>query len=140
MTEVHESAGIRVFVYGTLKQGNGNHGALQGAEFLGRCYLEGDYTLLNLGWYPGLVRTRSEQSNGRVFGEVYKVTEEHLHTMDMIEGHPNFYERIKVKTPWKNTWVYVLPDEYLEHHEVCEDGLWEPSEEERAFAEGVCQQ
>ena len=123
----------RVFVYGTLKQGHGNSGALEGAEFLGRCYLEGDYTLLDLGWYPGLVCTRSEEASGRVYGEVYKVNEETLHVLDMIEGHPSFYERIKVKTPWKNTWVYTLPEDYIESNDIVANGCWEPMPEEQEF-------
>jgi gamma-glutamylcyclotransferase (GGCT)/AIG2-like uncharacterized protein YtfP len=125
----------RVFVYGTLKQGHGNYSALKDSEFLGRCVLEGEYTLLDLGWYPGLVCTRSGESNGRVYGEVYKVDESTLHTLDLIEGHPSFYERIKVKTPWKNTWVYTLPEDYISDNEIVADGCWEPSDEERAFYE-----
>ena len=47
--------GIRVFVYGTLKQGRSNANALRGAEFLGRCRLTEGHKLVDLGFYPGLV-------------------------------------------------------------------------------------
>ncbi len=126
-----EGNSTRVFVYGTLKKGHGNHGALEGAEFLGRCYLEGEYTLLDLGWYPGLVASGAEAS--RVYGEVYRVDEPTLHTLDLIEGHPSFYERVKVKTPWKNTWVYLLPEDYIDNNDVVENGCWQPFEEEQEF-------
>jgi gamma-glutamylaminecyclotransferase len=132
-TEAGKDEGIRVFVYGTLKAGHPNHGPLEGAEFLGRCFIEGEYTLLNLGWYPGLVAA----GKGKVFGEVYRVDDDTLHTLDIVEGHPEFYERKKITTPWKKAWTYFLPPEYLEENEVVADGCWEPSDEEEEFRAGV---
>lgn len=119
----------RVFVYGTLKAGHPNHGPLEGAEFLGRCYIEGEFTLLDLGWYPGLVAA----GQGKVFGEVYRVDDDMLHAMDLLEGHPNFYERHKVATPWKKAWTYFLPVEYADENDVVRDGCWKPSEDEEKF-------
>lgn len=126
----------RVFVYGTLKKDHCNHGALEEADFLGRCYIEAPHMMLNLGWYPGLVDLEGE--NRKVFGEVYQISEDTLYTLDCIEGHPTYYKRRKVVTPWKNAWVYYLPPEYAYEADFsrCDDGLWEPTDEEMEFARG----
>ena len=109
---VVNSTGIRVFVYGSLKRGCGNHSILEKAEYLGRCTLRGKYQMLNLKYYPGLV-CNSQIDNNAVLGEVYKVTKEQLDVLDMIEGHPDYYCRTKVTTPWKSAWCYFLPDAYI---------------------------
>lgn len=132
-----DTAGIRVFVYGTLKQGHGNHPALEGAEFLGRHVLEvPGLVLVDLGAYPGVVRTTTDEVRP-IYGEVYLVNNDTLHVLDLIEGHPNFYERIKYDTPWKKAWVYTLPADYLEHNDVVENGCWQPvtDEEKEYFSE-----
>lgn len=128
----NDTAGIRVFVYGTLKRGHGNNTAISDQTYLGRCAITGPFTMINLGYYPGVVRTTG--ASNRIFGEVWRVDTDSLNIMDMIEGHPNFYERIKVGTPWKSAWIYTLPEDYLDGtHPVLEGGLWEPSDEEVAF-------
>lgn len=137
--ESNDNGTIRVMVYGTLKRGHGNHRALEGAEFLGREVIHGDFTMLDMGWYPGVVRAKVGDSEGRVVGEVYRVNEDHLFTMDLIEGHPTFYERIRVKTRWKNTWLYTLPADYAKSRPtIIADGLWKPSPEELEFVKS-CQ-
>lgn len=107
--------GIRVFVYGTLKKGEANHAVLRGSDFLGVCTIGPGYAMVDLGWYPGVVRDLG--SEHEVSGEVYRVDEPTLHSLDAIEGHPTFYKRVKVSTPWKSAWVYTLPSGYLEDEE-----------------------
>ena len=128
-------SGIRVFVYCTLKAGHGNHRALEKAEKLGTCVLNGPFTLIDLGWFPGLIEAPSKAQN-KVLGEVYLIDEATLAVLDRIEGHPNFYERKKIETPWKKAWAYMLPEDYLSHHEPipATEGVqvWHPSEEELA--------
>lgn len=136
-----KTSGIRVFVYGTLKMGHGNNCALGLGKFLGRCYIEGEYRMLDLSWFPGVVRDSSRAATCRVWGEVYLVDEDTLDTLDCIEGHPHFYKREKVETPWKNAWCYFLPEEYLtEGHLTVTSGMWEPTTEEQEFARGSHEQ
>ena len=120
--------GIRVFVYGTLKRGYGNHYALETAEFLGECEVgDGDLTMIDMGWYPGVVQSKAVEG-GKVKGEVFLVDEPTLHVLDLIEGHPHFYERKKIDTPWKKAWVYLLPEEYLEdQQDYIPEGEWNGS-------------
>ena len=118
-------AGCKVFVYGTLKQGHGNNYALANSELLGECVIKGKYRMLDLGWYPGVVRVPAQQEIVEIHGEVYRIDESVLHTLDLIEGHPSFYERVKIVTDWKNTWMYFLPEQYLEEADVIADGNWQ---------------
>jgi len=132
-----ETSGIRVFVYGTLKNGHGNFPALEGATFLGRCFIEGGNRMLDLNWYPGVVKDATMPAESRIYGEVYLIDEDILNTLDCIEGHPHFYAREKVATPWKKAWCYFLPEEYLtEGYLTLRDGLWQPNDEELEFANG----
>lgn len=117
-----DTAGIRVFVYGTLKEGHGNHPALASAEFLGTHVVEGGYKMYNMGYFPGVVR--DADSTDSLHGEVYLVDEPTLQHLDFIEGHPNFYERTKISTPWKRAWVYLLRPEDVEGQPVIPLGDW----------------
>lgn len=121
--------GIRVFVYGTLKKGQPNHYLLQDADFLGECVLSGGYRMVNLGWYPGVVRQTKDGQD--VQGEVYRVDQPTFHSLDALEGHPTFYSRVKVPTPWKNAWIYTLPEAYLDgRYPDVEGGQWNGREAE----------
>ena len=120
---------IRVFVYGTLKGGLVNHGPLEQQRFLGRALLRGKYRFINMGWYPGVVKypDGAERSIG---GEVYEIDGDILNTLDMIEGHPHYYCREKVDTPYGKAWVYMLPTEYGASHDEIETTFWKQSAEE----------
>lgn len=139
--EVKPSApGIRVFVYGTLKQNRSNAGVLRNAELLGRCTLTGTHKMIDLGFYPGLVMDGDPKGPQRtVLGEVYRINRDQLAILDMIEGHPDYYARMKVTTPWKGAWAYYLPTAYFEQREaVAEIGgvqVWRPSQEEIAYVD-----
>lgn len=137
--EIGGTRGIRVFVYGTLKQGHCNNPALENGKFLGRCYVEGRHKFYDLGWYPAIVdNSEGDDSTMKVFGEVYLIDEDTLFTLDCIEGHPDYYKRRKVQTPWKNAWAYFLPSSYNDRDlELIEGGIWEPTEEEEEFARGT---
>lgn len=127
-----------VFVYGSLKQGLGNHIFLEEgvSEFVGRDMLEGKFTMVDLTWYPGVVNTLAEGSEGRILGEVYRVDLDTLHALDGLEGHPSFYRRVLTKTRYGDAWVYYLPPTYLSE-EVVANGMWRPTEEELQWVEGL---
>ena len=72
----------RVFVYGTLLQGFGNNRLLRGQEFLGTAETEGEFTLLSLTGFPGLM----EGGETAIKGEVYEVDDECLVWLDFLEG------------------------------------------------------
>jgi gamma-glutamylcyclotransferase (GGCT)/AIG2-like uncharacterized protein YtfP len=126
---------IRVFVYGSLKKGLGNHRLLEKSKYLGRCFVEGRYKMLNLGGFPGLVQS-GQFAETRIVGEVYQITEDTLRSLDWLEGHPRFYTRHKLATPWKNAWCYFLPDTYVGRYgEV--PHIWRPTQEEQEWFKGL---
>ena len=101
---------MKVFVYGTLKQGFYNHGVLAGATYIGTDIVTG-YSLVDLGAYPGAV----EDNEGAIIGEVYYINPEILERLDILEGEGTLYKRIFVNGEiqenmemyvYNNSWGY----------------------------------
>jgi gamma-glutamylcyclotransferase (GGCT)/AIG2-like uncharacterized protein YtfP len=76
-----EAAPLHVFVYGTLRKGQANDITLLSPlpSYVGTGTTAGD--LYQLGWYPGLVLG----GEGRVVGEVYRITKQLERRLDEIE-------------------------------------------------------
>lgn len=106
----------KVFVYGTLKKGHGNHPFLADQKYLGKGEIGKEFTLYRDTILPYLVRKDGE---GAV-GEVYEVQDERMPMLDMLEGHPHVYNRekveIKIDGEKDTAWVYVFPFELLKSH------------------------
>lgn len=130
----------RVFVYGTLKAGHGNHEfylSNDGVEYLGRCYIVGDYRMYTNGAFPMVVKGSSADAHRRIVGEVYSVDEDTLHGLDLLEGHPEWYRREKVETPFKKAWVYIMPDsERFSDESLIESGCFAMTEAESEWLDG----
>jgi len=98
---------IRVAVYGTLKQGQGNHHFLSGAEYLGSTRLDG-FVLYDLGPWPAVKR-----EPGQTQVEVYRVNAATFAALDELEEycadapHTGLYDRIQVDTPHGRAWLYL---------------------------------
>ena len=72
---------MRLFVYGTLMQGEVAHALLaERARFIGPATASG-YALFDLGPYPAMVR-----GEGVVVGEIYEIDEISLPELDAYEG------------------------------------------------------
>ncbi len=76
----------KVFVYGTLKQGQCNHGYLKGLE-KNTGSVRGYHLHAGPG-YPHAVR-----GQGMIHGEVYQINERVLHALDHLEDVPRTYRR-----------------------------------------------
>ncbi|MEY2982130.1 MAG: hypothetical protein RL562_2357 [Planctomycetota bacterium] len=95
-----------VFVYGTLRRGEGNHALLAGAEFLGFSRTEAQFTLYDLGAYPGVVPGGLDV----VYGERYRVDDATLDALDRLEEHPDYYRRETIVLhDGERAWIYLLP-------------------------------
>ena len=82
--------GVLIFVYGTLKKGERNHEAfLSKAQFITNGVIVG-YTLYDLGYFPGIKKTKK----GVVEGEVYRVSLDTLHQIDLLEDEGDLYSRV----------------------------------------------
>ncbi|MCH8503143.1 MAG: gamma-glutamylcyclotransferase [Ectothiorhodospiraceae bacterium] len=109
----------QVFVYGTLRQGGSNHHLLFAARYLGRFRTQAVFTMLNLGYYPGVV----SQGADSIVGEVYSVTPRQLCELDRLEDVPRLYRREVLATPWGRAWVYLYQARAREAA-VIADGDW----------------
>ena len=100
----------KLFVYGTLKRGFGNHHYLKTERYIGRAVTKEKYALYEAG-IPCVVKNRPVC---RIKGEVYEVTKETLRNIDLLEGHPFCYRREKIPVILENgtrieAWIYFYP-------------------------------
>lgn len=80
-----------LFLYGTLKRGQRNHGLMRGQVFLGTAVTEARYVLVDCGPYPGLIEPAA---GGRaVKGELWRVDADALVRLDSLEAVPYLYVR-----------------------------------------------
>lgn len=118
----------RLFVYGTLKQGERLHGTLHSSPYSGTGRLQG-YIMLHLGHFPGIVRAPADAEGWTVYGEIYDVDDHTLAVIDGIEGHPTYYERKEVTLDGiGKSWTYVQPEKELwENRMYIPSGRWNGS-------------
>ena len=130
------SEGLRkMFVYGSLRKGFGNHYLLERSNYLGEALTDAAFTMLHLGGYPGVVRAGSTQ----ILGEVYEVDDKTLSRLDRLEGHPSFYRRTPIRVTegsnadrWQDVETYLLPTDWLSTQKtVVESGDWTKRNEGR---------
>ena len=88
----------KVFVYGTLRKGCGNHRLLEQSIFVGNAK-----TVRKCAMYSvGIPYVTELERDVQIVGEVYEVDDSTLRRLDRLEGHPNFYERRKIKVFLEN--------------------------------------
>lgn len=93
-----------IFVYGTLKRGFRNHYILDGSKFIGEATTMDEYTMLDLGHFPGCV----EEDFCRIHGEVYEVDGTTLDRLDMLEDCPNLFYKSVVNTTLGECLMYFF--------------------------------
>ena len=120
-----------LFVYGTLRAPVGGPAADThyheriAATIVGRQPAKlHDALLHDFGAYPGV-----GPGNGVVVGELFEVTADGLAEADVIEGHPQYYERRleRVEVAAGQTveaWVYWAPSNVLDDALVVSSGDW----------------
>jgi gamma-glutamylcyclotransferase (GGCT)/AIG2-like uncharacterized protein YtfP len=88
-----------VFVYGTLKQGFGNHKYhLADAEFIGKAEtVLPEFVMKDTGGFPVVFHKNDLPSDtpAKVSGEVYAVQDEHIVSMDRLESNGWMFVRTK---------------------------------------------
>jgi len=97
-----------VFVYGTLRRGRLNHHHLESGPpkvfFLGRAETVDRFPFV-IGTQFRVPYLLDRKGEGKyVTGEIYAVDDEILERLDILEGVPNYYNRIEIE-------VSVLPEE-----------------------------
>jgi len=121
----------KVFVYGTLLRGEPNNGLLATARFMGQARTTRPFTMFDMGKFPGVV----VEATCAIEGEVYDVDAETLARLDLLEGHPNFYERkqVLVCQPARDgseafyfAFMYILPPDFgrIPGRDIIRSGSW----------------
>lgn len=107
-----------VFVYGTLRQGQSNHHLLAQSELLGNHTTPPIYSLYDLGSYPAVI-----EGHNAIYGEVYRVDDDTLKQLDILEDVPVDYRREQIETPFGLAWMYIYQqDQQLE--KLISSGDW----------------
>lgn len=109
---------MKVFVYGTLKQGFSNHHWMleAGGKLICEASLFG-FEMYSLGAFPAAV-----PGIGRIEGEVYEV--EDISILDTLEGYPHFYNRTLAETQEGLAWVYFLERNQISKQHIIPNGRW----------------
>lgn len=101
-----------VAVYGTLKQGWGNHRLLEHVPRHSEGWVSG-HRLYQSG-IPFLIADETSEYNVKV--EVYKIDDQTLRSLDRLEGHPSCYCRKVLSildadgNQQESAWVYEYPE------------------------------
>jgi gamma-glutamylcyclotransferase (GGCT)/AIG2-like uncharacterized protein YtfP len=95
-----------VFVYGSLKNGFGNHYHLQTARFLEATRTGSrSFRMESMGGFPAVLKNGSYA----IEGELYEVDDRTLARLDQLEGNGHFYNRELVFLASGDTaWMYIL--------------------------------
>ncbi|MCI0564923.1 MAG: gamma-glutamylcyclotransferase [Nitrososphaera sp.] len=100
-----------VFVYGTLKRGHHNARLLKESRFLRNDTIPGRLYFLGQRSFPYAVPALTSKicpDFPRIRGEVYEVDDDVLSRLDRLEGIPDHYERVSVKTDsGLSVWIYT---------------------------------
>ena len=123
----------RIFCYGSLRRGFGNHDLLATSTYVGDAISEGRWSMLNLGGFPGI----AEHGNTAIVGELYDVDADTLKRLDWLEDHPNFYRRTPIsvrrisvpsaecsEAAWETADAYVLPVKWADSYVIVKSGDW----------------
>lgn len=124
---------IPVFVYGTLRRGQGNHHLLAEAGWGGEQELPGA-RLHDLGPFPMAIATAATAATDTtatatpadsVQGELWWVDGATLEQLDRLEGHPRLYERHWLAlASGQVAWVYLGRPRQVRHAPVLPHGRW----------------
>jgi gamma-glutamylcyclotransferase (GGCT)/AIG2-like uncharacterized protein YtfP len=110
-----------IFVYGTLLSGEPNHRVLRGADRLRDARTAPQYSLHDLGAFPGLVCGGVTT----VVGELYSVDATTLAELDRFEGTPRLYRRVAVQiADGATAHAYVMRAEQVASRPRIASGDW----------------
>ncbi|HZO15926.1 MAG TPA: gamma-glutamylcyclotransferase family protein [Polyangiaceae bacterium] len=111
---------FRLFVYGTLLEGEPDHATLEGATRIGELRTSDGYAIVEMGALAGLV-----EGNGSVLGELYEVSYDLLAACDRLRDHPRRYHRktVRLEDGSEAEAYFVHPDQARGLRRV-RDGDW----------------
>lgn len=96
-----------IAVYGSLRQGMGNHGLISHAKLLETRQVNLPYKMISLGGFPGLILDTKENE---ITIELYEVDQPTYQRVERLEGYPSFYDKYSFTLPEyeSNIEIYIL--------------------------------
>lgn len=96
-----------IFTYGTLMSGLHNHHFLKNSKFIARAHTQIPYVMYG----RGIPYVSKEEHRYPITGELYEITADQLDSIDILEGHPNFYKREEIPVIQEDgqetvAWIY----------------------------------
>lgn len=124
--------GDYIFVYGTLRKGEGASAYMKDCEYIGEDKITG--AIYTLGGFPGLKIANTDffPELPSVTGDVFRIGGDNtISRLDGYEGYPSLYSRMVVKTEsGLSVWVYTYNGR-VDHRALVESGNWK---DRRAYA------
>lgn len=115
------STTTRVFVYGTLRSGQGNHRLLAGSSSSGLVRTTPEYSMVSCGMFPAIAK----EGGTAILGEVYEVDAKTLERLDRLEGVPNHYFRDEITIEdGSKALAYFYPVERIAGRDLILSGDW----------------
>ena len=124
----------KIAVYGSLREGHGNHRALLSAsKKLSTEVVNIPFKMISLGGFPGLVP--SEDGDNEITIETYEVDDRTYDRVEHLEGYPHFYQKATITTSQGDMEIYVLESpRYKQNATYVENGDWN-SHYQKRYAE-----
>lgn len=131
-----------VFVYGTLRPGNGNDRLWRGRDKSHRNATVDGFTVYDGGGFPYALET---ETNAPAVGTLIEFSKSNwpdvLASLDRLEGYPDHYRRVVTDALTDDgdcvpCWVYVAARaEWVANLPVCTDGEWSPRRWPKGYRE-----
>ena len=106
----------KVFVYGSLLSGLGNHVLLRDSKLVGNAITPPEFVMVDLGSFPGVLHVI--EGGSTVIGEVYEVDDTTMTRLDRLEGynenHPSdgLYNRMEIPTEFGDAFIYTFNNRF----------------------------
>lgn len=104
----------RVYVYGSLKQGLGNHPVVEKSLRHPDTCIPGNFRMISLGGFPGVLESEAHR-HCNIVVEAYSVSDQTLENLDLLESEGDFYHRKTFKDKdGIEGFMYILDQKYEE--------------------------
>lgn len=125
MKKSQDPTGPLYAVYGTLRNGWGNHRLLDNEHctFLGTERTLPLFHMISLGGFPGVIPNGKQE----ITIEIYEVNSPEVERrLDQLEGYPRFYQKMVIETKWGPANIYILSEDYLkkDSYPIVKSGDW----------------
>ena len=114
---------MRLFVYGSLMQGQPAAWRMAEARRIGPARTVDGFALFDLGEFPGMQRA----AQGTVYGEIYEIPAQLLPALDAYEDCPTLFSRETIRLAGDSEAIAYLFRGPTTSDERIADGRWGPA-------------